>query len=422
MTRTFTDNLFLLAIFLLPWQTQLIFFRGNISGEPSAYAVLGVYAVEAMVLLVFLLRARFAPLVPNRHAKRALYLFLAAVFFSLSLSAYGSVGWFQVIHVVAAAMLFSLLCDKRTPLRSVLLAFLLGLTVPIVLAWLQVLTGASPEITLLGLAAKDAQTLGVSVVETDVGRMLRGYGTFPHPNIFGGYLAAGVLALAWLMRFVKSRRTLALALLCVALLSSTLIVTFSRSAWLSLALSLILLAALMRKEKKTLPRQAVPVIGMGLVCLLSILTIFHTQVFTRFDPTARLEAVSIEERTSQYQTFGRVFLSSSLLGVGPNAYTFTLSQMDPGQPVWAYQPIHNVFLLILAELGIIGFAVFFFWLGRIARLALLSRRTPNGMFALALCTTLLVVALLDHYLWTLWPGLALSALVLGLVVRFSKAS
>jgi O-antigen ligase len=117
-------------------------------------------------------------------------------------------------------------------MKPVLVAFLLGLIIPIALGWFQVLTGGSSESTLLGIADKDAQTLGVAVVETDDGRTLRAYGTFPHPNIFGGYLAVGVIALAWLTRFAKSKREIALMLVGSAVLGSTLIVTFSRSAWL----------------------------------------------------------------------------------------------------------------------------------------------------------------------------------------------
>ncbi|MBI5793743.1 O-antigen ligase family protein [Candidatus Uhrbacteria bacterium] len=421
MIQKFANGLYLLAIFLLPWQTQVILSVGTVSGEPSAYAVLGITVVEVMLLCVYLLRMHRPKEMETRRIGRALYLFLAATFFSLSASRFSSVGWFHMVHVVSAAIFFFLLIDERTKLKPVLVAFLLGLLVPISLGWFQVLTGASPDSTLLGIAAKDAQTLGVSVVETVSGRMLRAYGTFPHPNIFGGYLAVGVVALAWLTRFVKKKWELAFMLIGSALLGLTLIVTFSRSAWLGITIGLIVLIALMVRDRKMPSRQALPIIGLGVICLLATIAIFHTEVFARFNPTLRLEAVSIEERTSQYQTFGDVFLSSPILGVGPNAYTFTLADQDPGQPVWSYQPIHNVFLLILGELGLVGFSLFLFWIGRIGHISLMSMQTPDGMFAVTLGVSLFVIAVFDHYLWTLWPGLALSAFALALIVRWSKS-
>ncbi|MFA4845339.1 MAG: O-antigen ligase family protein [Patescibacteria group bacterium] len=420
MIQRFANGLFLLAIFLLPLQTQAILGQGNVSGEPSAYAVLGVYVVEVMILFVFLLRMLRSNDKEVRVVGKELYLVLAAAFFSLTVSRFTSIGWFHMIHVVSAAMLFFLLTDERTKLKPVLVAFLFGLIVPITIGWFQGLTGVSPESTLLGVSAKDAQTLGVAVVETVSGRTLRAYGTLPHPNIFGGYLAIGVLALAWLTRFVKNKREFIGMLIGSAILGSTLVITFSRSAWLGLLIGLMVLVGLMLKYKKMPPKHAIPVMSLGLVCAVVTLGIFYSEVFARFNPTLRLEAISIEERASQYQTFGSVFFSSPFLGVGPSAYTFTLAKQDPGQPVWSYQPIHNAFLLILAELGIIGFALFILWIGRIGRMSHKAVSTPNGMFAVALSVSLTVIALFDHYLWSLWPGLALGAFTLALIVRWSK--
>lgn len=421
MIQRFANGLFLLAIFLLPWQTQLILAVGSVSGYPSPFAVLGVYVVEVMLLFVFLLRMHKGSNTKIRGINKALYLFLAAAFFSLTLSRFSSIGWFHMIHVLSAALLFFLLDDERTQMKSVLIAFLLGLIVPVLFGWFQVLTGVSPASTLFGTAAKDAQTLGVAVVETTVGRTLRAYGTFPHPNIFGGYLVVGVVILGWLARRMKSKRDLAVMLFFASILGSTFVITFSRSAWLGILIGASVSTALMLKQKKKLPRRLVWVVGMGCVSVLATIIIFHSQVFARFNPSLRLEAISIEERTSQYQTFGNVFFASPILGVGPNAYTFTLSEQDPGQPVWAYQPIHNVFLLILAELGLVGFLFFLFWISRIGRMSLMFVRTPDGMFALTLGVSLIVIGFFDHYLWSLWPGLALSTFVLGTIVRRFKS-
>ena len=135
-------------------------------------------------------------------------------------------------------------------------------------------------------------------------------------------------------------------------------------------------------------------------------------------PTGRVEVISIEEHTSQYQTVDDVFLSAPFFGVGPNAYTFFLSQRDPGHPVWSYQPVHNTFLLILAELGVVGILFFGYFIFSVNSIAHASVRKSNGIFAIVIGVTFFVIALFDHYLWSLWPGLALSALVCGIMVRW----
>ena len=332
LIQKFANVLFLLAVFFLPWQTQMILTTATVDGEPSVYGVFGIYVVEAMILFAFLLRGRRHTVPQIQRINQALYFFLAAAFFSLGFSQVEWIGWFQMVHVVSAAMLFSLLIDDRTNLRQVLSLFLLGLIVPVLFGWYQVLHGSSPASTLFGMGEKDALTPGVAVVESGTSRLLRAYGTFPHPNVFGGYVAFGIVALAWLSRFVRTRGHLVGTLLASVLLGATLIVTFSRSAWLGLFVAFLFLIAMMLWHKRLPPRRAIPIMILGLASILATLTIFHAQVFSRFDPSQRLEVISIEERASQYQTFGEVFLSSPIMGVGPSAYTFILERLDPGHP------------------------------------------------------------------------------------------
>lgn len=419
MTKKFANVLFLLVVFFLPWQTQAIFTTATVAGEPSSYGVFGIYVVESMIAFAFFLRGRQHSAPQIRRINQALFFFLAAAFFSLGFSQVEWVGWFHLVHVVSAVMFYLLLTDDRTDLRQVLCLFLLGLIIPILFGWFQVLSGSSPESMLLGVSAKDAATPGIAVVESGDDRLLRAYGTFPHPNVFGGYVAVGIVALAWLSRYVRSRQQLIGALLFSGLLGATLIVTFSRSAWLGLFVVFLFLIAVMLWRKHLPPRRAIPTMMVGLASILSTLIIFHAQVFSRFDPSQQLEIISIEERASQYQTFGDVFLSSPIMGVGPNAYTFILERLDPGHHVWSYQPIHNVYLLILAELGLTGVLALGYTLFTLNPFANASLREAGTLFACTIGILLFVIGLFDHYLWTLWPGLALMAVAVATLTRWA---
>ena len=417
MIGSFANFLFLLAIFFLPWQTQWILGSVSVSGEASSYGVFSIYVVEVFILFAFLLRGRHQTQTFILHTWRVLYFFLAIAFFSLSFSHFNQIGWFHLIHVVSAAMLYFLLTDERTNIKQVLSLFLLGLMVPLALGWFQLIHGSSPDSTTLGIAAKDVLTPGVAVVETAAGRLMRAYGTFPHPNIFGGYLAFAVIALGYLSLRLKKYEW-GMALVGVALVGATLVITFSRSAWLGLFIGCLVLIGLMLWQKKMPPRRALPILMIGLASVLSTLILFHNQVFSRVHPTSRIEVISLEERASQYQTVDDVFLSASFFGVGPNAYTFVLSQRDPDHPVWSYQPVHNTFLLILSELGVVGILFFGYFIFSVNPIAHASIDKPNGMFAIVIGITFFVIALFDHYLWSLWPGLALSALACGVMVRW----
>lgn len=420
MIERFANILFFLAIFFLPWQTAIILGGVEIGGQLSQYGKFAVYLTEVLIACAFILKR---PSFVHLHQKRihqAAYWFFAVCFFSLTFSSVGLVGWYQMIHVVSAVLFYLLLIDEQTNLNKVLVVFLAGLVIPIGLGWAQLDSGMSPESSLLGISFKDAQTAGVAVIETTEGRMMRAYGTFPHPNMFGGYCVLGIFALAWLARSIKNKKQLYLLLCAAAILGSALIVTFSRSAWLGLFLGFSVLIGLMVKYKRMPPRSAMPVMTLGFISVLFTLSVFYPQVISRFNPSLRLETISIEERTNQYTEFDEVFFSAPLLGVGPGAYTFTLVQQNPGQPVWVYQPIHNVFLLLLSELGVIGVMVggyiiytFFFAIKK-------YRSQPEGMFAAALAGTFLLIGMFDHYLWSLWPGLALTSFAFALLTVWLK--
>lgn len=411
--------LFFFAIFLLPWQTRFLIRTSSINGQSSEYGSLSLYLVEVLLLIVLVLRGspRLHPAL--RFVVQAFYFFLAAIFFSLGFTSFFEIGLFHLISFLFALTFFVLLCDERTQIKPVCVAFLVGLLFPSVLGWFQTLTGFSPASSWLGLAEQHSAVPGTAVVETETGRLMRAYGTFSHPNIFGGYLAIGILLMGYLVRFIRSQRARVLFAIPLILLSATLIITFSRSAWLALTISFLILITLMLYRKRMLPRQAVPLIILGAITLLSTSFVFHPQLFSRFEPTSRLEQISLNERSSQYQTFTDVLRLNPFFGVGPGAYPFALAVVKTEEPVWAYQPVHNALLLLLAELGVLGIIAFLYLVFRVDQVSVRAAQRADGMFAVSLSILLLVLAFFDHYLWSLWSGLALSIFAFACVLKWT---
>jgi O-antigen ligase len=422
MRQHWANRLLLLTLFLLPWQTRWIFFAPAIGGETSEYGQISLYATELLLFVVVLLRGRPLYRSGMQFVMQAGYFFLAAVFFSLGFTPYFQIGLGHVLHLIFAFALFSAFCDVRTPLKQSAVAFISGLMIPTLFGWWQVITGTSSASTWFGLASKDAETLGIAIVETANGRMLRAYGTFPHPNVFGGFIAVALVVLAWLVRSVHSRRALFLSVIPVVLLSATLIVTFSRSAWLGITIGFLTLLALMLKRHRVAPSRAFPIMILGFITLLSTFFIFYNQIFSRVQIDGRVEQISINERASQFSRFNDVFVENPALGSGPGAYTFALFRIDPNRRAFSYQPIHNTWLLILGELGVVGLAVLLYLIFRVDQVSSRSAKTAGGMLGLALGIALIVISLFDHYLWSLWPGLALSAIALSFIVNWASSS
>ncbi len=434
------EGFLFLSVFLLPWQTRWIYVSFPLNGQEWEYGKLSVYAVEVFIALVMLLRGRPRLVGTSIRIARAAVVFLGALFISFAFAPALSLSSAAALHMIAGAMLLFLLLDERTDKRKVTEAFVAGCILPSLLAWYQILSGASPASAWLGLASHDAQTAGASVIEYGTQRLLRGYGSFGHPNVFGGYLVIGLfmtLRLASLRhderakpkqspredcfgRLMCRARNDGLVVMASIVLPSVLILTFSRSAWLGLAAGLFIWAMLRWRSIKKIKQMHGWMWLLGFTSACFTVFIFNAAVFTRFDTSVRLEAKSMEERAQGYDDFEEVVRARWFAGVGVGAYTFELAKRIPHQPAWWYQPIHNTYLLLFAEMGLIGILAAMFFFSRVIKIALEQFRSRQGSVALGAIAALATIALFDHYLWSAWSGIALVCIVVSFAVHTTQ--
>ncbi len=407
------------AVFLLPWQTRWIFASLTLASGPWEYGKLSLYAVELLVLLAMVVRGKTALTGSARLVITRGAWFLAAVALSILFSVRPVLSFAMAFHVCVAFVFVILLLAPQLSTRKLTDSFLAGLLAPAALGWYQAMTGTSPAFKWLGLAEHLASTPGASVIETASARVLRAYGSFSHPNEFGGFLAVAMLLLLWRLAS-EPKRARSWDYATVVVFASALVITFSRGAWIALAAAWLMIAVSMLWFRKTLPRQAIPMIVLCLLAVSVTVAEFRQPLFTRFDPTARLEAKSLDERQGEYGWLDDVLRLNPVTGVGVGAYTVALETVSPGGPPYAYQPLHNTILLILAETGVLGLITLVNGIYAIHRSARKAVRIQSRIFSLALGTILIVLASLDHYLWTDWSGLALAAFCFALMIRWSE--
>jgi len=79
---------------------------------------------------------------------------------------------------------------------------------------------------------------------------------------------------------------------------------------------------------------------------------------------------------------------------------------------WMYQPVHNTFKLIWAEIGVLGFLGYsLMWLALLG--GIWSRNGVGRWQALAIWMALIWLLLFDHYMWDIWQGELMFALLIG---------
>jgi O-antigen ligase len=299
------------------------------------------------------------------------------------------------LHIVLALLVFCALGDRAVRVPTVITALCAGLVPAVALGAWQVIAGSSGSSTMLGLAARNAQTLGDAVVMIHGQRVLRAYGTFPHPNIFGGFLAVALVLWHTIRRNVPTTMYWMMGLM----LATGLILTASRSAILGLVVAIIVI--LLRRQS-TARRTTIALVAIA----LAMTTTFAAPGFASLvRGGGATEDRSIDERAAQYADYGLLLSSTNLLvGHGIGNYVFMLAHVYQDREWWQYQPIHNVPFLLLAETGIFGLAALAFWFKVHARFH-------------AVLFLLLTIAVFDHYLWTTWAGLALTALCVAVTER-----
>jgi O-antigen ligase len=204
------------------------------------------------------------------------------------------------------------------------------------------------------------------------------------------------------------------------ILLTGLALTFSRT--IILAGSAAILAWLLYLYVKKIDRKKIFAVFLLFAISYMLLAILLWPLVTnRFAPSA-LEGQAYDLRVF-YSHKALEFLDQDpLLGVGIGNFVPYSMQKEKLAEAWMYQPAHNLYLLIAAEIGILGSMVFLILLFLILigfyRFAL---KNPAflGIFLLAVSYALL--ANTDHFFWTLQQGGLMFWSVLGIMSGAGKS-
>jgi hypothetical protein len=231
--------------------------------------------------------------------------------------------------------------------------------------------------------------------------LYRACGTFTHPNVLGGFLFCAVLASFYL--FMKSdstwRRTLLMGV--VVLQIFTLYIAYSRSAMLALVLSGCIWGFLQfRLPSVQFRRLAVLVMGV-VVCGLVAIGLFYSQL------TARGGIINYNAFTTFADTERMQYLRMAVdmikehpwLGIGFNNFQLYEDPIQTGYPGHIfYSKVHNIYLLIASEMGLIAGALFLLFIFSILKRAWRAENSPEKAFLLAVFCGLLFIGACDFYL------------------------
>ena len=318
------------------------------------------------------------------------------------------------LHILLVFLFILSLRDWPHAWKSVLLGFCAALSIQVIVGIVEFIKQSTNFLSSLHLnwpGMLDSSVRGASIVQLPGGEsFLRAYGTFPHPNILGGF--ALILLIGPIAFFMRKEKPNNLALLLLMPGTALLALTFSRSAWLALSVfGLILIWKSAYFDRRRL------------AILLAIIAISFISTLFPYRQLVQARTINTTSHSEEFSFIGRAWLSHEaidmihehpLTGVGIGSFIIELSKRA-GEG-YVIEPVHNIFLLAGAELGIPGLLlVITLSISFIYRL--FKAQDPNAILAGATLAGLGIIGFFDHYFWTLAPGRLMLGLVIGLFVE-----
>lgn len=391
-----------LAILSLPWQTRYILFVSPTpdAGYQTEWGIYAVYVSWILIVFAWLLS------LPRRResSEKNKWVLLSA-----SLLIVPAVFSFTVYSLQFAAQMFILILladalHRESWSRTRLASWFIASLIPhALLAVWQFDAQSVFASKWLGMSAQDPARAGVSVLEHAGERILRGYGGFPHPNIAGIWFAFGLGASFWLIRNAEAKWASLLGWFAAVIFPFALVLTFSRSAFLTTAILLCATCCMIFARRPIDTFLLRPLIW-SMICFLVITALVWPLLLSRGEAANRLETKSISERASAWTGIWPMIGERPFVGHGI------------GSAGMLAQPPHAVPLIILFELGFMGLLgagilSFIVWRG-------------SDVLGKTVLVSLIPSFLLDHFFYSLWAGISLLILAIYFslnIDKFSKA-
>lgn len=404
---------FALTIFLIPFRWRVDLWRRPFFPLYSDYTDFHLFSSDLTLLYALVFWACSLLLSPRRvkTGSTLIWICLAGLTAAGLISVIGSedsiLSRYQVVRFVALLLFYFFIVNEIHSPVWVIVPVAFQIIIQSMIAIGQSLAQSSLGLQAFGEHLLDPARSGVSVVIGDGFRFLRAYGLSDHPNILGGCITFGLVLLLAVVLYGKGRQPL-LASIIFMVSFLALIMTFSRSAWLSLMVAgsfMVGCEALARKWDSV--KRAVLLGALSLLAIAPFLLQNVPAFQTRVNSGNISQDNPMKERAFLMEAGNTLFVEHSAIGIGLGASPLAMKNRFEDFPL-NYQPPHYAILAAAIETGVVG-GVFYLVLLGLPVIAFLSRwrihiHQPLIMGAFSLLLALMVVGTFDYYTWMYAPG------------------
>lgn len=420
---------FYLLIFFLPLQVRYIFYQWG--AQFNEWQAVYLYASDILLLIILFLwllrKLRGENLgIKIGRAEIALGLFLIVAGISGLVAGSRWLSVYSFAKFLEFALLFLYIkynFSKLFSLERFFQVFILSALLQSLVAVAQFIKQKSLGLKFLAESPLSPEIPGVAKIMVAGEKIIRVYGTVPHPNILAVILVLAIFGLAYLfiVRYHSLSQYKKIAYGTIFfLLFLGLFLTFARVVTIiGFACLIFWLFRLWQKTEHKKPAQIIFALLVIVYC--SLVIPFWSYFSARYDMSSAGESQSLNLRVFYNQVALKFIKQEPFLGVGPGNFVWSLNdyrivgqyyaQLQP----WMYQPAHNIYLLIAAEIGILGLIYFLWFL-----FSLWWRATKRVLSASQDCLIyifyfIIITGLFDHFWWDLQQGQIMFWLFLGLL-------
>ncbi len=325
--------------------------------------------------------------------------------------------WFKLVEGVALYFYVKDYALKRFDLGKAFTALVVGGVFQAVIAIIQFTRQGSLGLKYLGESVLVPAMSGIAAFYVDGIKIIRAYGTTPHSNVLAIYLFVGLGAFYSIAIYQKRGWWWHVF---HAVILWAFFLTFSRviiGLWLLTFMTRSFLIRFYKPfhkefwQDETMRRRSLKIFWTTVIVGTLFLLCYWPDVANRSIISSNDEAVQLrllynhESLASGYSLFG--------LGIG-NFVPWLMTQNLHVDRI-IYQPVHNIYLLIYAETGIIGLALFLIFLVLVfydyCRRTEFKKLYYFSFFLIG--AVILISGLFDHFLWTIQAGRLTFWIVLG---------
>jgi hypothetical protein len=340
--------------------------------------------------------------------------------------------------------------------NSIVIIIITGLIQSIIGIW-QFIIQRSIGLIWLKESIISPEIPGVAKVVLNGCKYIRSYGLFPHPNILGGFLIISIVLTIVYFKMLKNSTNVPPQKECstpegmfhpstnvprgtfygasvehstgqawnnwlyytiMAIQILALILTFSKSAIGGLLVATFYLAT--KNTKKMFHVEHLKYVALTIGILFLGILVAKPNYYS-------IIGKSLEDRMFYLNVSRGTFIEHPW-GIGSGQFVLSLEKVNNIQN-WQFQPVHNVFLLVLNELGIIGLILLIWFIWEIVKDVPPQKECStwnilwgkHGTFSCVNSTFkavffgFLFIMLFDHYFWDIQQGQIMLWLVLGLI-------